>query len=67
MGSHTTIYTVLQLHVVKTNHIVKNGLRFENKLNIYRNARTYIISVITFMGLSKTQKANPLKNNFKVF
>lgn len=43
MGLHTTLYTILQLHVVKTNHIVKHGLRFENKLNICRNARPYNI------------------------
>lgn len=66
MGSHPTIYSVLQLHVVKTNHNVKNGLRLENKLNSYRNARSHIPSVITFVGLSK-KKQNPQKTTFKYF
>lgn len=56
MGSHPTIYSVLQLHVVKTNHNVKNGLRLENKLNSYRNARSHIPSVIQFVGLSKKKQ-----------
>lgn len=66
MGSHTTLYTVLQLHVVKANHNVKNGLGLENKLNIYRNARSYIISVIKFRGLSKKKQKTKtnLQNNF---
>lgn len=68
MGSHPTIYSVLQLHVVKTNHNVKNGLRLENKLNSYRNARSHIPSVIKFVGLSK-KKQNPKKQllTFKYF
>lgn len=32
MGSHPTIYSVLQLHVVNFNHNVKNGLKLESKL-----------------------------------
>lgn len=74
MVSHTTIYTVLQLHVVKTNHIVKNGLRYENKLNIYRNAWTYTMPVIKFMGLSLNKQTNnnkkkqtPLRTTLKYF
>lgn len=63
MGSHPTIYSVLQLHVVKTNHNVKNGLRSENKLNSYRNARSHIPSVIKFVGLSKKTKP-PQKTTF---
>lgn len=53
MGSHPTIYSVLQLHVVNSNHNVKNGLKLENKLNSNRNARSHTPSVLEFVGWSK--------------